>query len=50
MLKLCLWGELGALVTKILFLKSKSACHVVGNAKNSKNVNFLAYTPILITF
>ena len=50
MLKLCLWGKLGALISKILISNSKSAYHVVKNAKKSKNVTFLAYVSPTLDF
>ena len=50
MLKLRTLGELEALIPKNDFSNSKSACHVVKNAKNSKIVTFLGWRPILKIF
>ena len=47
MLKLRLLGELETLIPKNDFSNSKSACHVVKNAKNSKIITFLGWRPIL---
>ena len=49
-LKLRLLGELETLIPKNDFSNSKSACHVVKNAKNSKIVTFLGWRPILKVF
>ena len=50
MLRLRSLGELEVLILKNDFSNSKSACHVVKNAKNSKIVIFLGWRPILKIF